>query len=321
MAVISMLNFRLISWIILLGGLLTNSVFAYQPAPDAYAATLTIMQEGVTLRRAGTQAWLPLRVGAVMPLGEGDQLQTAAGGRALVEFWPGGNMLLLPYSTYKQGLLTAAEAGSDHQIAGRLDGAAIHRFSSPVAAYRLELNDGVIVQPASQFATWSRSTGPDAVTVYEGVVRLEANEIQVAIGENHGWYAGEAPVLLDDALNAAALIALYEGCEGVVSIDLRSLRVREGPGEGYVVIGYFNNGDRVSVMGVNQSNGWYRVRSDSHFGWVQALAVQAACDNLPRSADTTRELFVQAAGATALEREWLRPYFGLPVDDLWFYRP
>lgn len=321
MAVISMLNFRQISWLILLGGLMINSVQAYQPAQDASAATLTIIRAGVSVRRVGTEAWLPLRAGAVMPLGEGDQVRTGVEGRVWVEFWTGAAMLLLPYSTYEQGLLIVAEADAGNQLTGRLAGTAIHRFDAPPTTYRLELDDGVISQPARQFATWSRSAGPDVVTVYEGVVTLETNETRLEIPESHGWYAGEPPVLLEEPLNSAALIARYEGCEGIVRIDLRALNVREGPGQGYILIGYFADGDSLSVMAINQSNGWYRVRLNSHFGWVEALAVRAVCGGLPRLADTTREPFVQAPGTTEAEREWLRPYFGQPSDDPWFYRP
>lgn len=316
-----MLNFRSVIWFILLSSLLLHKGVADQPASAVYAAVLTVLQEGVTVQRAGTELPLPVRAGAVMPLGEGDQLQTGAGGRALVEFWPGAAMLLLPYSTYEQGTLLVHEAANGRQLAGRLTGSAVHRFSSAPTAYQLELTDGLITVPARQFATWSRADGPDAVTVSAGAVMLEAGENPVAVDEGYGWYAGQPPVTLAEPMNAAALIALYEGCAGEVRIDLRALNVREGPGRGYLAIGNFVDGDAVAVLGINQSSGWYRVRFNSHFGWVESLAVRARCDDLPRFADTTRETFVQAIGAGAEEREWLRPYFGQPAEDPWFYRP
>lgn len=317
-----MLNFRRISWLIVLGGLVLGGV---QPQPtaaqDDYAATLTIVQAGVSVRRAGTLAWLPVRAGAVMPLGEGDQVRTGAGARARIEFWQGGELLLLPYSTYQQGRLIAGSAADDRHLAGRLDGTAVHRFDALPAVYELALEDGVILTPARQFATWSRTGEPDAVVVHDGTLTLDTGTTRVQIDANHGWYAGEEPVRLDPPINAAALTAYHTGCAGVVRINLRSLNVREGPGQGYIVIGYIPNGESVSVLGINQSSGWYRVRLNSHFGWAETLAVRARCDDLPRFADTTREFFLQVAGATDQEREWLQPYFGSPADDPWFYRP
>jgi uncharacterized protein YgiM (DUF1202 family) len=103
--------------------------------------------------------------------------------------------------------------------------------------------------------------------VGQGEALLATATGQINLSTGSGWRRNAAVTSMPSFLNAVALTALVDGCDGVVSmVDTRELRVRAGPGEGYVTIGSFADAEVISVLGINQSRGWYRVRfSQSHW--------------------------------------------------------
>ena len=313
MAAIFMFNFQLVRFLLVITGFwVTGSVINGQD-PATHAATLTIAYAGVEVQRANTQAWLSLQPGAVMPFGPGDRVRTNASGRVQIEFWEMATLLLLPHSQFELYHLTVT--GGGNELNARIRGTAIHELATPgdLANYRLELNDSVITQPAQHFAIWSSLDQVDAVAVSAGQLILETAETPITLEANQGWQAATIPIVLDSPLNAAALAAFHEGCSGEIVISEHELRVRAGPGEGFVVIGTLADGTTIDILGINDSRGWYRIRLDSHFGWVEALAVQSDCHNLRQFPDHTIEMFIQVLNATNHEQTLLVPFFWSPA--------
>ncbi|HLA42249.1 MAG TPA: hypothetical protein VJZ27_02370, partial [Aggregatilineales bacterium] len=64
---------------------------------------------------------------------------------------------------------------------------------------------------------------------------------------------------------------------------------------------------------------WYKIQFKSDFGWVLALAIDTACEDLPQlSYDLT--YITGMEHVKAFEVEMLGPFYGAPENYLWFYR-
>lgn len=318
-------------WIILttfrliIMGLLLCPVLPVSAATDTHAAVLTILHEGVTLQRADTEAWLPLAAGSVAPFGSGDHLQTGETGRALLTFWDGSQTLILPRSTYHLAELVIAN-NTGVRLSAHLTGTAVHRLHTPSPAldYRLTLPGLTVMQPANWFATWGNADGSGTVTVAEGTAEISLGDQVLALAAGQGLTSDAATHTLieyDAPWNEARLQGVINGCPGTVhTTNGVELRVRVGPGVGYVVQGAYDYEQPVQLMGVNESGGWYRVQFLSGFGWMQKLGVETACTDLPILADGTIETPLYIIDASEDEIDWFRMFFDFPVKNMWFYQ-
>jgi hypothetical protein len=289
-------------------------------ASEPYAAVLTVIHPGVTIQRANTSAWLPLSTGSVAPFGAGDRLRTDDTGRAFVSFGPESRMLVLPGSVYQ---LERLDLNGQIQLTGNLSGIAVHSMG-PVASYRLTLHNSVITQPATLFATWAEAQPPLGVTVAEGSLEVSACEQSWSLQPGQGLYVSDETrevITFDPPWNIARMQGLLEGCPGIVAtVGNVPLRVRIGPGEGYIRMGGFDQAQAVLIMAVNESLGWYRIQFLSGFGWLLKAAVRTECENLPVLPDNTSEQPLFIRDASPDEIELLRPFFGSPVINGWFYQ-
>lgn len=294
-------------------------------ASEDYAATLTVTHPGVTLQRANTQDGLPLPMDAVAPLGPGDRVQTDDAGRALISFWEGMQTLLLPDSTYQFDALESQDGALTH-LGGTLSGIAVHRVASDAqpALYRVEMQNAVIVKPARWFATWAEPGEPFSMTVAEGDADMVIAGRTISLSRGQGVFGTTSTseaVTFDPPWNAARLQGLLEGCPGVVdTITDVALRVRIGPGTGYVAMGGFDEAQSVQLMGINESEGWYRIQFLSGFGWMLKYAIETTCDTLPVLPDNTLETPRFIVDASEQEIEFLLPFFGSTIINDWFYQ-
>lgn len=293
-------------------------------AQEAYAAVVQVVYPGVEIQRAQTEEWLPLAVGSVTPFGAGDQLRTDDTGRVRVTFWDGAEMLVLSNSTYQ---LTTLEIANDTaiQLSGTLSGVAVHHITTASSrlSYELTVQDVVIIRPGTLFATWSHRDQPVSLTVADGSVELVAED-NVVVHTGQGFFRNNGVnevIRFDQPWNAAQMQGLIEGCPGMVNtIGSVALRVRLGPGLGYLAMGEFEYQQSVRIMAINESRGWYRIPFLGGFGWVLRLAVETDCQNLPVLPDDTLETSEYVIDAVASEIELLRPFFGLPSLNGWFYQ-
>lgn len=292
---------------------------------DSYAAVLTVTHSGVEIRRDQTERWLAPGYGAVMPFGPGDEVRTGAYGRALITFWDGAAMLLLPDSVFRLDALEVS-GGKGTVLRGDLSGTAVHRLAATTGLdYALGSERLAVASPAQWFATWTGPDQPASIAVAEGraaITTADGRDLTIETGEGFlDSGPGAIPLAFDPPWNAARIQGLLAGCPGLVdTVSDVPLRVRMGPGQGYVSMGGFDETQTVQIMAINASQGWYRVQFLSSFGWILRAAVETDCVDLPVLPDDTIENPAFILDASDSELEWLRPFFGDYLRNLWFYQ-
>jgi uncharacterized protein YraI len=99
-----------------------------------------------------------------------------------------------------------------------------------------------------------------------------------------------------------------------------NLNVRVGPGFNSGVIGNLPTDAVTRIMGISESGNWYRIQALTGFGWVRSSLVTTDCDTTPILPNNTVERNLEVRRVRPLELEFLIPFYGLPEDNLWFYR-
>lgn len=304
-------------------GLLTN--ITPGKAQEQQASILQVNFPGVEILRADATNWLALPIDSVTPFGAGDSVRTNEAGRVLITFADHLQMLLLPQSEYTLGSFLSDEGGSS-EIQATLEGVAVFRASdvASLANFSLATVDLEITQPATQFAVWSREDNPDVVAVRRGELALDFSEDRFRLNDFQAFWAApidENPITLLPPLHASRVEAEIIGCEGRVQTQGEPLlRVRSGSGLEFTPMGGIGDGEPITLLGVTESGRWYRVQYLTDFGWVQAIAVESPCSDLPVFQNITIENARYSVNTTGLERAFLIPFFGVANDNLWFYR-
>lgn len=299
------------------------TVIAQEDTEAAIATTITIDYRGVELQLDGATNPLPLPQGAVAPIRVGDVVRTDDTGRATIDLLGSGEILLLPNSTFSFTVLMQDENDTP-TVAMTLDGTLIQRTRSQAVNYMLQTAQLHITQPAIAFAVWSRTDSPDVVAVVGGRLTLQADDETFTLSRNQGFWADEtAPTVADitPPLNAARIDAQLNGCIGTVQTTGGvELRVRNGTTTEFTAMGAVPDGEQIALLGVTESGTRYRVQYLSDYGWVEAVAIQNDCTDLPIFPDITGEQSLTVTNALRPTIDLLRPYFGSPADNLWFYR-
>lgn len=289
-----------------------------------YAAVLHVVYPGVEVQRVNTAQWFSLPQDAIAILGVGDKVRTDTDGRALITFDDQFTLLVMPESIYELQRFKA-EADGAINVDGTIEGHAIHQTLSlnPETIYALSLDVLTVTHPADLFAVWSDFESTPVVISAEGRLELKANDETLEVSEGEGFYLDDQlqVTALDAPYNAARLIGQEYGCPGTVEIiNQNRLNLRGGTGTGYIEIGYIENDDTVEVMGINESASWIRVQRFSGFGWVQALAINHDCEDLPVFPNVTGESNRDLFSVSAIELPLLRPFYGEADENVWFYR-
>jgi hypothetical protein len=301
--------------------LLSLSSHPVTQAQTRYAARLEVTYDGVELRRAGTLRWLPLPDNAIAPLAAGDQLRTDSTGRALLHFGENNQLLLLPQSAYTLEAFRTTPAGTT--LHARLDGVGIQTVND-IADFRLEAFNVTITGASGLLGVWSDRLADDSVTVADGHATLQTDTRPDRLEAGQGYrYQPDTPDIqsFPPPLNRARLIGVLDGCPGLVATrdDTRGVLVRTGAGTGYQRRGLIEDNRTVPLLARTQSGFWTRIQYANGFGWVVSDAVSSDC-TLPRLPDDTPEEDIRRAINTdPRERELLRPFYGNPALDSWFY--
>jgi N-acetylmuramoyl-L-alanine amidase len=97
------------------------------------------------------------------------------------------------------------------------------------------------------------------------IVKEEGDWIQISIdGSKNGWVAEWFTAKVSPKKTVSP--AVSANSNGTGSITVNGLRVRKGPGTHHPVIGSFNSGQAVEILGYNGN--WAEVRTSNISGWV-----------------------------------------------------
>lgn len=313
---------------------------------EPLAAVLKIIFDGVEVRRANTDGWLPMRAGAQMAFGIGDSLRTDLSGRAWVEF-DGARALVLPASVF-----TIRDYPSASSIDVEVSGRAIHEIDEDGITYRVfePITPGFNVRAESPalFATQARPYR--SIPLLEPLNRGRPSVIAVAAAAERPleirsfdtadmtFRAGEGvfsplfdapspPQRLPGLLHFVEVEILNTpvSCAAVARPTVAPrLNARIGPAEQYRSLGAIDFGVPLRVVGRTEDGLRYRIAYYSAYAWVVAngVALEPGCDPtaLPVFSYETVELPLGVIAVTPEELPLLQPFYGTPTDDPWFYR-
>jgi hypothetical protein len=290
-------------------------------AQDARAILLSILHEGVEMRRVHTEAWLPLTPGAELPITEGDAVRTSESARLRITLLGAGEMLVLPNTTLEvQTLKTGAEGEIDVELV--MQGVVVVDVRSPerFRSFALVADSLTVNRPASRFAVRALPGFPPSLIVAEGEAAGVVDGETVMVEAGYALRADHEPVRLEVPASFAHLDALLDGCPGVVnttnSVDLR---VRVGATTRYYSLGDYPDGATITLLGITEDGRWVRAQYLSGYGWVEWLALETDCTELRVYPNESVELLLRVPLPQADEIELLSPFFGQPEDDPWFY--
>lgn len=287
---------------------------------QSQAAVIDIHYDTVEIRRGGTDAWLPLRAGALAPIGAGDRIRTNDAGRALITAG-GAASYLLPNTDYTlmdyadDAIHTRLHSG---QVTHRIREAAAFTVETPTATF--DLTPG----PRLNVIMTARERGTDYLLVAQGTARVGQRELTQgdALANTE-----DGPAYLRNVappLNPARVDGLLYGCAGTVETEGagQDLNTRAGPSTDNPTLGLLVDGQAVQVMGLVASGGWYRVQFRGGFGWVTRLAVTDIAPGcaLPTLPDDSFDVPNRVLNIAPAEQAYLEPFYGLPADDPFFYQ-
>ena len=294
-------------------------------AQDNISAVIEVRYEGVEIGRENTDIWLPLPRGAIAFIGAGDTIRTDATGRVNILFDDTAHMLLLSNTDFT--ITSFLSHTGSLSLEGQVNGNAIIETSDATSfdEFNLQLNDLTITDPATLMGIWSFTDAIDAVTVADGIATVFANDTDITIPAESGYFA-ESDRLeatpFDPEWHAAGLEASLYGCKGQVKTAANApLLVRAGPGRGFLTMGTLDVSRVVATMAETETTGWTRIQFLTGFGWIQSLAIESNCPDLPvLPDDSPQEKFVTVINVSDEEEAILQPFFQSPATNVFSYQ-
>jgi hypothetical protein len=313
---------RFLTIITIIASFLMSAVVVAQ---DNISAVIDVRYEGVEIQRENTQDWLALPQGAIAFIGAGDTIRTTNTGRVDVLFDDTSHMLLLSNTDFT--LISLTSDNDRRSLEGQVNGNAVVETSTPTTfdTFSLHLNDLTITHPASLISIWSFADVTDAVTVAVGTATVIANATDISIPTESGFLA-EADrteaISFDPEWHSAGLEAGLYGCDAQVrTVRDVPLLVRSGPGRGFLAMGTLDISRVVAVMAETETTGWSRIQFLTGFGWIQSLAIESNCTDLPVFPDdASEEKFVTVINVTDDELAILKPFFESPEANAFSYQ-
>jgi hypothetical protein len=247
-------------------------------AQNELAATLEILSAGVEVQRVNTSLWLPVKVEAIV--GVGDMIRTDATGLARITFFADGvDTEIEPNTTYK---ITRFEGDENtfnieaEVLVGRTT-QRLNRLLDANSSYDINTPGMTMVARGTAFAVRVEETGRSAMLVSEGTVGADNDTASAAVPPGYG-IRGALGSQLSDVVRATSFEGLdsaLDGCQTSISTpDDVSLNVRIGPGLDFPVIGMTSASEIDDLMGVTESTAWYRLSFRGGFGWILSSTAQ-----------------------------------------------
>lgn len=305
---------------------LTFETSAYAAHTDERSAVVNVIAPDAFVLRAGAINELPLRAGAVAPLGAGDRLRTGENGRVVITFDDANPLYLLPETAYTLERFRADDDGA--QVSGFLEGIAIQAFDDSLAdawTYALRTDALTITQPSALFAVWAVTDRLEAVISGAGILQADVTDADeaVAVGPADGIFPAVSAdvVALQPPYHASQLLALAVDCRGTVFTGgSEGLRTRRGAALDYPIVDVLQDGQGAWIVGITENELWYRIPYQTGFGWLFRDFVQADCSDLPRFPNLVGEANEIISGVTERELDFLEPFYGRPAENTIFYR-
>lgn len=312
---------------LLLGALLASAMPVWAqpeaPAREPLAGSGIVHFAEVEFLRANTERWLRLPVGAEFVVGPGDVLRTSTRGRVRIRLGDVAEVLLLPDSEWRlQGFERAGTQAV--MLHADVDGRMVQRSLAEIQDFQLRVGEVILDQAATHFLVEAQPEQPVFLMVAEGAARLRRSGVERIVSAGEGLRVRPEDVseaiALDGPLRPATLVGLLDGCEGVVDagpID-NSVNVRVGPGEGFIRLGPIPNGTTVPLLGISSSRARYLVPYLNGYGWVLARSIQTSCSSLSQASDVVYSV-QSIVNVLSSELNDIRPFYGTPTEDSWFY--
>jgi hypothetical protein len=297
--------------LMLLIGLTLPAVFAAQ---GDLAAVMEVLNEGVEVKRVGTESWIAVSVEAIV--GVGDSIRTDDTGRARVTFFSDGvETVIEPNTEYA---IEAFNGDTDTfeirvtVLAGQTR-QRLNRLLDAGSSYDVNTPGANLVARGTVFEVRVEDDGRSAMLVSEGEVGATGNTGDEAAVP--ALFGVRVPVggELSDVVQAATfgqLDAALDGCTASVATpdDVR-INVRLGAGLSYPVVGTVLDDEVNNLKGITEGGGWYRIDFRDGYGWILSSSV-----NIENSCAGLRS-FPDNAGP---EDATLYSFLGDPItlDDL-----
>ncbi|MCU0466319.1 MAG: FecR domain-containing protein, partial [Anaerolineae bacterium] len=264
-------------------------------AQDEFAASLEVLEAGVTVQRVNTSNPIAVSVEAIV--GVGDVIRTDAEGSARITFFADGtDVTLQPNTEYRIVTFSGGEENFNLTVEV-LAGQALHRLSRLLGAnssYDVQTPGLTLAARGTAFAVRVEANGRSAMIVTEGTVNAAAEEGAADVPELFGVRAEVDNALSEvvPATSFAELDAALDGCAASITItDDVSLNIRSGPSRDSELLGTLFAEDITQFYGVNETGDWYRIMFEDGFGWVQARTgvLEPGCAGLRPFPDTFLE--------------------------------
>lgn len=248
-------------------------------AQSELAAVLEVLSEGVEVQRVNTADWLPVRVEAIV--GVGDSIRTDATGRVRITYFADGtDTELLPNTEYLINRFEGNRTSFNLAVTVR-QGQTMQRLNRLLDAgssYNIYTPAMELTARGTAFAVRVERSGRSAMLVSEGRVGAQADDASAEVPAGFGVRADET---LSDVVLASTfeqLDAALDGCVATIrTTDDVSINVRLGASLDYPRVGTIAAAEIDRLFGVTEAGGWYRIAFRGGFGWI--LSSSAQIDN------------------------------------------
>jgi len=254
------------------------------------AATLEVLESGVEVLRVNTANWLPIRLEAIV--GVGDMIRTDGTGRARITFFEDGtDTELLPNTTYQINRFEAIANGFTLE-AEVVFGQTLQRLGRLLDAnsnYTIRTPGMTLVARGTVFRIRVEASERSAMLVDEGLVDAGNESENADVGVGFGIRA-EADSPLSDVVRATTfeqLDSALDGCPATITTaDDVTINIRIAPNRDADIIGGINAENITILYGRTESTNWYRIMLDDGFGWILSSSAQiGTCAGLRVFAD------------------------------------
>lgn len=274
---------RLIVAVVLGLGVVIGSI-ALQ-AQGELAATLEVLNPGVSVQRVNTQTFITITKEGIV--GVGDVIKTDDTGKARITFFADGTETdLQPATEY-----TITEFSSDGtafqlsvEVLVGLTTQRLGRILDANSSYTVNTPGMTLAARGTVFQVRVENSGRAAMLVSEGNVTATQGEDSAVVAPEFGIRAAEGEGLSDvvRAKTFAELDAALDGCGVTVkTTDDVSLNVRLSPSLEAPRVGVVSATEVRSAFG-SADGGWYRIPFRDGFGWVLSSSgvVERECAGL-----------------------------------------
>ncbi len=264
-------------------------------AQDEFAASLEVLEPGVTVQRVNTGNPIAVAVEAIV--GVGDIIRTDAVGSARITFFSDGTDVVLEPETEYRIVAFTVDAEDFNLLVEVLAGQALHRLKRVLGAdssYDVQTPGMTLAARGTEFAIRVESDGRSAMLVKEGTVAAATSDSTADVPLEFGIRAAVGDPLSEvvRASTFAALDSAIDGCSTTVTTpDDVSLNVRGGPSRTSTLLGTIFAEDVGLFYGVNETGGWYRIMFGDVYGWIlsRTVSIQTGCAGLRVFPDTHTE--------------------------------